>query len=163
GNDAASAGAQGSGFVVSRSGTILTNAHVITTAGENGGGGVGQASRVDVEVPPHDRVPARDVGWGVFGDGGGLPLVPAMHPLTVVPLGRSSSVVVGQPVAAIGSPLGNEDSLAVGVVSAIHRSIASLTSRYQLVDAIQTDAAFTHGSSGGPLLDAKGRAIGINA
>jgi S1-C subfamily serine protease len=163
GGDAAS-GAQGSGFVISPSGTILTNAHVITNAGENGAGAsVHQASRVYVEFPDHDRIPARIVGWDVFDDVGVLQVDPKLHPLTVVPLGHSDTLVVGQPVAAIGSPLGNEDSLAVGVVSALHRSIASLTSRYQLVDAIQTDAAFTHGSSGGPLLDAKGRAIGINA
>jgi S1-C subfamily serine protease len=66
-------------------------------------------------------------------------------------------------VAAIGSPFGNTDSLSVGVVSAIRRSIPSLTSRYNLVDAIQTDAPINHGNSGGPLFDARGRAIGINA
>ena len=81
-----------------------------------------------------------------------------------IPLGRSASVVVGEPVAAIGSPLGNLDSLAVGIVSAVHRSIAALTNpRFQLIDAIQTDAPIAHGSSGGPLLDARGRAIGITA
>jgi S1-C subfamily serine protease len=66
-------------------------------------------------------------------------------------------------VAAIGSPYGNENSLAVGVVSAVHRSISSLTSNYNLVDAIQTDAPITHGYSGGPLFDARGDVIGINA
>jgi S1-C subfamily serine protease len=80
-----------------------------------------------------------------------------------VPLGNSSRVVVGQPVAAIGSPFGNVDSLSVGVVSAIRRSIPSLTSKYDLVDAIQTDAPINHGNSGGPLFDAKGRVVGINA
>jgi S1-C subfamily serine protease len=80
-----------------------------------------------------------------------------------VPLGNSSRVVVGQPVAAIGSPFGNVDSLSVGVVSAIRRSIPSLTSKYDLVDAIQTDAPINHGNSGGPLFDARGRVIGINA
>jgi S1-C subfamily serine protease len=71
--------------------------------------------------------------------------------------------VVGQPVAAIGSPFGNESSLSVGVVSATERSIASLTSSYDLVDAIQTDAPINRGNSGGPLFDARGRVIGINA
>ena len=71
--------------------------------------------------------------------------------------------VVGEPVAAIGSPFGNENSLAVGVVSATLRSIESLTSQYNLVDAIQVDAPINHGNSGGPLFDAQGRVIGINA
>jgi S1-C subfamily serine protease len=63
----------------------------------------------------------------------------------------------------MGSPFGNEDSIAVGVVSAVRRSIMSLTSLYKVVDAIQIDAPITHGNSGGPLFDARGRVIGINA
>ena len=66
-------------------------------------------------------------------------------------------------MAAIGSPFGNVNSLSVGVVSATERSIDSLTSQYSLIDAIQTDAAINHGNSGGPLFDARGRVIGINA
>src|SRR5213078_5114181 len=89
---------------------------------------------------------------------------PSEHAVRPVPLGDSASVVVGEPAAAIGSPLGNEDSLAVGVVSATRRAIPALTvRRYNVVDAIQTDAPITHGNSGGPLLDARGRVIGINA
>jgi S1-C subfamily serine protease len=155
--------AQGSGFVVSAQGTILTNAHVITNAGETSGA-VRPAASVYVQFADKDRVPARIVGWDVFDDVGVLRVEPSSHALAPVPLGRSSSVVVGEPVAAIGSPLGNSDSLAVGVVSAVRRSIAALTApRFQLIDAIQTDAPLAHGSSGGPLLDARGRAIGINA
>jgi len=155
--------AQGSGFVVSRDGTILTNAHVITNAGETNGA-VRPASSVFVEFPDHDRVPARIVGWDVFDDVGVLRIDPALHALAPLPLGRSATVVAGQPVVAIGSPLGNTDSLAAGIVSAVGRSIAALTTpRFQLIDAIQTDTPIAHGSSGGPLLDADGRVIGINA
>jgi 2-alkenal reductase len=158
-------GAQGSGFVISKDGTILTNAHVITNAGEAAAGApVRPASSVFVEFPDRDRVPAKIVGWDVFDDVGVIRVAPAAHPLVPLPLGRSSEVVVGEPVAAIGSPLGNVDSLAVGVVSAVGRSIAALTApRFQLIDAIQIDAPIAHGSSGGPLLDAQGRVIGINA
>jgi S1-C subfamily serine protease len=77
---------------------------------------------------------------------------------------RIPASVVGEPVAAIGSPLGNADSLAGGIVSAVHRSTAALTApSFLLLDAIQTDPPIAHGSSGGPLLDSAGRAIGINA
>ena len=155
--------AQGSGFVVSSSGAILTNAHVITNAGETNGA-VRPASTIYVEFSDHDRVPAHIVGWDVFDDVGVLRVAPSAHALVPIPLGRSASIVVGEPVAAIGSPLGNLDTLAVGIVSAVHRSIAALTNpRFQLSDAIQTDAPIAHGSSGGPLLDARGRAIGITA
>ncbi|HKP19516.1 MAG TPA: trypsin-like peptidase domain-containing protein [Gaiellaceae bacterium] len=154
--------AQGSGFVVSDDGVILTNSHVITTAGE-GGGSVRAADRVFVEFRDRDRVEAKIVGWDVFDDVGVLRVDPKAHPLDPLPLGDSSSVVVGAPVAAIGSPFGNENSLTVGIVSATQRSIESLTSRYNLVNAIQVDAPINHGNSGGPLFEAGGRVIGINA
>jgi 2-alkenal reductase len=152
---------QGSGFVVSPSGLILTNAHVVTTAGQ--GGKATPAHTVYVEFSDGDRVTATVVGVDLFDDVGLLRIDPRQHALDPVPLGNSSRVVVGEPVAAIGSPFGNADSLSVGVVSAIRRSIPSLTSNYDLVDAIQTDAPINHGNSGGPLFDARGRAIGINA
>jgi S1-C subfamily serine protease len=153
---------QGSGFVVSSDGLILTNSHVITTAGE-GDGNVRPAGDVFVEFQDRDRVKATIVGWDVFDDVGVLRVDPKSHDLTPLPLGDSSRVVVGEPVAAIGSPFGNENSLTVGVVSATQRSIESLTSQYNLVDAIQVDAPINHGNSGGPLFDAAGRVIGINS
>ena len=156
--------AQGSGFVVSQAGYILTNSHVITTAGEASAGETPDAaSSVFVEFRDGDRVPARIVGWDLFDDVGVLEVDPGQHALSPVPLGDSSKVVVGEPVAAIGSPFGNENSLSVGVVSATERSIESLTSNYDLVDAIQTDAPINRGNSGGPMFDARGRVIGINA
>jgi len=156
-------GAQGSGFVISSKGYILTNAHVITNAGDTNGK-VKAASHLYVEFNDRDRVPAKVVGWDVYDDVGLIQVEPSEHAVRPVPLGDSASVVVGEPAAAIGSPLGNEDSLAVGVVSATRRAIPALTvRRYNVVDAIQTDAPITHGNSGGPLFDARGRVIGINA
>ncbi|MGZ4333590.1 MAG: S1C family serine protease [Gaiellaceae bacterium] len=156
----ASAG-QGSGFVVSPSGTILTSAHVVTTAG--GRGRTRAARTVYVEFSDGDRVSARIVGYDLFDDVAVVRVDPHSHALRPVPLGSSAQVVVGEPVAAIGSPFGNADSLSVGVVSAVRRSIPSITTRYDLIDAIQTDAPINHGNSGGPLFDARGRVIGINA
>src|SRR6185436_19132244 len=88
---------------------------------------------------------------------------PADHAVEPVPLGDSASVVVGMPVAAIGSPFNEQSSLSVGVVSATNRTIDSLTSSYSVAGAIQVDAPINSGNSGGPLFDAKGRVIGINA
>jgi 2-alkenal reductase len=154
--------AQGSGFVVSKRGDILTSAHVVTTAGGGADNPEG-ATRLYVAFPDGDRVPARLIGWDLYDDVAVLRVEPGAHALQPVPLGDSARVVVGEPVAAMGSPFGNENSLAVGVVSATRRSIDSLTSDYTVADAIQTDAPITHGNSGGPLFDSRGRVIGINA
>ena len=154
-------GAQGSGFVVSESGYILTSAHVITDAGD--AAKTTEASRVFIGFKDGDRAKAEIVGWDVYDDVALLRVSPDAHELSPVPLGDSSKVRAGDPVAAMGSPFGNEDSIAVGVVSAVRRSIMSLTSLYKVVDAIQIDAPITHGNSGGPLFDARGRVIGINA
>ena len=152
---------QGSGFVVSAAGHVLTNSHVVSSAGA--GSTVRGASRVYVVFHDGDRIPGSIVGWDLFDDVGLVKFDPAAHAVTPVPLGDSSRVVVGEPVAAIGSPFGQESSLAVGVVSATERSIESLTSAYDVSGAIQIDAPINHGNSGGPLLDARGRVIGINA
>src|SRR5947208_2807688 len=150
--------------LASAEGYLLTSSHVITDAGQRPAGETpAKASTVFVEFGDRDRVPARIVGVDVFDDVGLLRVSPKDHALQPVPLGDSSTVRVGEPVAAIGSPFGNENSLAVGVVSAVRRSIDSLTSNYDLVDAIQVDAPINHGNSGGPLFDARGRVIGITA
>src|SRR5436190_11362319 len=149
GSDSLAQEAQGSGFVVAPSGYILTNSHVITTAGGGGSGSARAAKQVYVEFQDRDRVKAKVVGWDIFDDVGVIKVDPGDHPLAPVPLGDSAQVVVGEPVAAIGSPFGNENSLTVGVVSATKRSIPALTSDYNLVDAIQTDAPINHGNSGG--------------
>jgi S1-C subfamily serine protease len=81
--------------------------------------------------------------------------------LRPLPLGHSAAVQVGTPVAAIGSPFGEKQSLSVGVVSAVDRAIDSLT-QFQISGAIQTDAAINPGNSGGPLVDGSGRVIGVN-
>ena len=158
----AGAGGQGSGFVVSPTGNVLTSAHVVTTAGQ-GASRTERARTIYVQFSDGDRVPAHIVGYDLFDDVAVIRVNPKLHRLRPVPLGNSARVVVGAPVAAIGSPFGNADSLSVGVVSAIRRSIPSLTTRYDLIDAIQTDAPINHGNSGGPLFDAHGRVIGINA
>ena len=155
--------AQGSGFVVDRKGTVLTNAHVVTNVADVAGGPVRGADRLYVEFRDRDRVPAKIVGWDLFSDVAVVRVDPAAHPLQPVPLGRSAAVVVGQPVAAIGSPFGEQSSLSVGVVSAVDRTIDSLTSGYSVSAAIQTATPINKGNSGGPLFDARGRVIGINA
>jgi 2-alkenal reductase len=155
---------QGSGFVTSTQGYVLTNSHVITNAGPGHTGTVRAAERVFVEFADGDRAEAKVIGWDLYDDVGLIRVSASARKFSPVPLGKSSAVAVGEPVAAIGSPLGNENSLTVGVVSAIHRSIEALTvERYKVVDAIQTDAPITHGNSGGPLFDARGLVIGINA
>jgi S1-C subfamily serine protease len=160
-NLGADGSSQGSGFVVDGGGLILTNAHVITNVTESRA--VHGATAVYVEFSDGDRVAADIVGWDLFSDVGVVRVAAADHKLAPVPLGNSSTVLVGEPVAAIGSPFGQQTSLSVGVVSATGRSIDSLTSGFAVANAIQVDAPINRGSSGGPLFDASGKVIGINA
>jgi S1-C subfamily serine protease len=160
-NLGADGSAQGSGFVVDGDGLILTNAHVITNVAESRT--VRGASAVYVEFSDGDRVRAEIIGWDLFSDVGVVRVSRSDHGLSPVPLGNSAQVVVGEPVAAIGSPFGQQTSLSVGVVSATGRSIDSLTSGFAVANAIQVDAPINRGNSGGPLFDAAGRVIGINA
>ncbi len=149
----------GSGFVVSGTGEVATNAHVVTS-GE--GPDIRKASQVYVRFSDHNQVPAEVVGFDPFADVALLKVDPGGLTLRPLPLGTTRDLRVGAPVAAIGSPFGEDQSLSVGVVSALDRSIDSLTG-FATTGAIQTDAAINHGNSGGPLLDARGRVLGINA
>jgi S1-C subfamily serine protease len=149
----------GSGFVVSADGEIATNAHVVTS-GE--GPNIRRARHVYVQFDDHNQVPATIVGADPNADVALLRVDPAGLTLRPLPLGSSGNLVVGAPVAAIGSPFGEPESLSVGVVSGLDRTIDSLTN-FQISGAIQTDAAINRGNSGGPLVDARGQVIGINS
>ncbi len=109
-----------------------------------------------------NQVPARIVGYDPFVDVALLKVDPAGLDLVPVPLGSAKELHIGAPVAAIGSPFGEDRSLSVGIISATNRSINSLTG-FSTPGAIQTDAAINQGNSGGPLLDAQGRVLGINS
>jgi S1-C subfamily serine protease len=150
--------AEGSGFVLDTKGRIVTNAHVVT---DGEGSDRKEAKVVFVEFPDRNEVPAKIVGFDPFADVALLEVKPdgfALHPLE---LGDDRDLVVGQPVAAIGNPFGEQSSLSVGIVSAIDRSVGSLT-QFQIEGAIQTDASINPGNSGGPLLEAGARVVGIN-
>jgi S1-C subfamily serine protease len=143
--------ALGSGFVVDSQGRILTNYHVVDGA-----------SKVSVTLNDKKAYDARVVATDPSSDLAVLKIdAPAseLHPL---PLGDSSKVGVGQPVVAIGNPLGLNGSETQGIVSALGRDIQA-PNGFTITGAIQTDAAITNGNSGGPLIDANGRVIGINS
>ncbi len=150
--------AEGSGFVLDEEGEIVTNAHVVT---EESSGDRKAAENVYIEFPDRNVVPAEIVGFDPFVDVALLKVAPQGLPLHPLELGNDRELRVGQPVAAIGSPFGEQQSLSVGVVSATDRSVKSLT-RFEISGAIQTDASINPGNSGGPLLDAGARVVGIN-
>jgi S1-C subfamily serine protease len=155
--DDASAGV-GSGFVLNAEGEIATNAHVVTT-GEVPD--LRKARTVYVEFADGNQVEAEVRGYDPESDIALLKVDPQGLTLRPLPLGSSAEVEVGTPVAAIGSPFSERQSLSVGVVSAVDRSITGLTA-FQIAGAIQTDAAINPGNSGGPLVDPGGKVIGIN-
>ncbi|MDQ6776186.1 MAG: trypsin-like peptidase domain-containing protein [Actinomycetota bacterium] len=156
---------QGSGFVISTSGQVVTNAHVVSaTAGAT----TRRASAVYVQFPDGNEIPARIVGADPNADVALLAIDPSGLSLRPLALGSSASLAVGAQVAALGSPFGEAGSLSVGVISATHRVIQSLNgtsaqNSFSIPGAIQTDAAINHGNSGGPLVNASGAVIGINS
>jgi putative serine protease PepD len=142
--------ATGSGFVVSKDGLIVTNDHVVDGA-----------SQVQVKIGTSDKAqdatvvgadPSRDLAL-LKVDG---------HDLPTLSLGDSSSVSVGDPTYAIGNPFGLDHTLTTGIVSALQRSLQAPDGA-KISGAIQTDAALNPGNSGGPLLDADGKVIGVNS
>jgi 2-alkenal reductase len=148
----------GSGFVLDGEGYIATNAHVVRGDPPK----LQRASTVYVQFADGNRVLAKVEGDDLNADVALLKVNPAGLTLTPLQLGSSAGLQVGAPVAAIGSPFGESQSLSVGVISATGRDIESLTA-FRIGNAIQTDAAINHGNSGGPLLNARGQVIGINS
>jgi S1-C subfamily serine protease len=151
-------GGVGSGFVLDGEGEIATNAHVVTTGQ---GDAIKRAREVYVAFADGNQVRAKIVGADPNADVALLKIPTDGLKLRPLPLGESAGVEVGEPVAAIGSPFNERQSLSVGVISAVDRTIESLTS-FSISGAFQTDAAINPGNSGGPLVDGDGRVIGIN-
>ena len=155
---------QGSGFVISDEGEIVTNAHVITDAEDTGAADpaqINEAKEVYVEFGDKNQVPAEIVGFDANADVALIKVDPEGLDIQPIPLGDSDELAVGQPVAAIGSPFGQTQSLSTGIISATDRSIDSLT-QFKIDGGIQTDASINPGNSGGPLISADGEVIGID-
>ena len=149
GSDAQTQRSLGSGVVIDKDGTILTNRHVIDGADE-----------ITVSIGRHDY-PAKLIGKDARTDMAVLKIEPK-EPLTVLALGNSDQTEVGEWVMAVGNPFGlGGNSVTVGVVSYKGRAL-TLGTEYTSVDMIQTDAAINPGNSGGPLLNTRGEVIGIN-
>jgi S1-C subfamily serine protease len=141
----------GSGFVINRDGTILTNAHVIDGA-----------VKITVAFANNQTVTAKVVGKDPDDDLALLKVNPDGLALVPLRLGDSSTVQVGDPTYAIGNPFGLPRSLTTGVVSALQRSIQA-PNNFEIDNVIQTDAPLNPGNSGGPLINAQGQVIGINS
>jgi S1-C subfamily serine protease len=141
----------GSGFVIDKAGHIVTNYHVIQGA-----------QQIQVSFSGQDEINATVVGRDPSTDTAVLKIDAHARALTPLPLGNSDGVTVGDPVYAIGNPFGFTRTLTTGVVSAVQRQIEAPNS-LKIDHAIQTDAAINHGNSGGPLIDAAGRVIGVTS
>jgi S1-C subfamily serine protease len=144
--------AQGSGFVIDKDGHVVTNYHVIEGA-----------KKVQVSFSDNDQRDATVVGADPSTDIAVLKIQGSWaRSLTPLSLGDSRNVKVGDAVVAIGNPFGLERTVTAGIVSALQRQIKA-PNNFQIDEVIQTDAAINHGNSGGPLLNADGDVIGVNA
>jgi S1-C subfamily serine protease len=141
----------GSGFVVDKAGHVVTNYHVISGA-----------RQVRVSFSNGASTKATVVGTDPSSDLAVLDIDASSRALTPLPLGNSDVMQVGDPVVAIGNPFGLDRTVTAGIVSAIQRAITA-PNGYTIDHVIQTDAAINHGNSGGPLLNQRGRVIGVNS
>src|SRR5205814_1047075 len=141
----------GSGFVIDRAGHIVTNYHVVRSA-----------TSIQVSFSNNERYRAKLVGSDPSTDIAVLRVDVKSRALKALPLGDSDIVRVGDEVIAIGNPFGLDRSVTAGIVSAVQRRIEAPNS-LSISHVIQTDAALNHGNSGGPLLNAQGQVIGVNA
>ena len=142
--------AEGTGFVYDKSGNIVTAAHVVDGA-----------TAISVRFKDGTRAKATLVGTDPSSDTAVIKVDVASSKLTPIALADSSAVNPGEGVVAIGSPFGLEGSITAGIVSAVGRSIEA-PNGFTIPNAIQTDAPINHGNSGGPLIDASGKVIGVN-
>jgi S1-C subfamily serine protease len=143
--------ALGSGFVIDKAGHVVTNYHVVQGA-----------TTIQVSFSNNENFKARIVGSDPSTDIAVLKVHVKSQALKTLPLGNSDSVRVGDQVIAIGNPFGLDRSVTAGIVSAVQRRIES-PNQLSISHVIQTDAALNHGNSGGPLLNAEGQVIGVNA
>jgi 2-alkenal reductase len=143
--------AVGSGFVLDTDGSIVTNAHVVA-----------DATVITVRLADGTSAKGTLIGVDLTTDLAVVDIDVARARLHPLPLGSEENVVVGQPVLAIGDPFGYQGSASAGIVSGLEREIPS-PNGWTITDAVQTDAALNHGNSGGPLLDAAGRVVGVSA
>ena len=142
---------QGSGFVIDKAGHIVTNYHVVAGASE-----------VEVSFSNNDRMKATILGSDPSTDIALLKVDAQARALTPLPLGDSSAIEVGDPVVAIGNPLGLERTVTAGIVSALQREITAPNGS-PIDRVIQIDAPINPGNSGGPLLNSRGEVIGVNS
>ena len=149
-------GSTGSGFVIASDGYILTNNHVIAEAVTSGG-------KILVRLQDGSSYEADVIGREVSYDLAVLRI--SNKRLTALQFGDSDKVAVGDPVLAIGSPLGLSGTVTLGIISAKDRAVTAGESQSEssFINALQTDAAINPGNSGGPLVDATGAVIGVNS
>ncbi|MEO9139080.1 MAG: trypsin-like peptidase domain-containing protein [Jatrophihabitans sp.] len=151
-------GGTGSGIVIKADGYILTNNHVVTLDSTT----QANADTITVTLPNGNTTAAKVVGTDPSDD---LAVVKvATAPLTPATFASSSALTVGQTVVAMGAPLGLSNTVTSGIVSALARPVITGSGgSASIVDAIQTDAAINPGNSGGPLVDLRGRVVGVNS